>query len=434
MLTSVEADLVRRDSAVPGLATVLDPERFLAAVRRCAPGVDLRDARITYARCKPRSYCRVTYRLDVAGTTVDADARACRPEDLSRWLDGDGYVPGPLGAGRMVLRPSAVLVTVFPNDLKLPQLRPLADADQRRLALSELLPDRPELWEGDLRCLSYRRQRRYVAELCTDTGACAVVKAYTAKSYWHGLHNATVFRSHGALRLARLLGSSDSRRLLAFEWLPGRGLFDAATSPAEEWELAMRTGAALATLHDQDCEGLECWTREDETAALLSLAAEIGFLCPSLAGRADEFARRLGARLAVAPDLHFPVHGDFSAGQVLAAPPDVSVIDLDWACYADPADDLGNMLAQAEVRVLEGVRERSWVESLHDALLTGYAQATRRSLPERIALYTARGLFRRARNPFRLRSPEWPRRTEELLALAETVLHRNGNGAGSGSR
>jgi hypothetical protein len=88
------------------------------------------------------------------------------------------------------------------------------------------------------------------------------------------------------------------------------------------------------------------------------------------------------------------------------------------------------MLAQAEVRALEGERERSWVGSLHNALLTGYAHATRRSIPERITLYTARGLFRRARNPFRLRAPEWPRRTEELLELAETVLHRSGNGAG----
>src|SRR5437870_4641872 len=112
MLSAAETELVRRDSAIPGLALVLDPDAFAAALRKAAPQADLRSAQIAYARLKPRRYCRVTYRLDVAGAPLDVDVRACRPEDLASWLEeGNGsIVSGPLGLGRIVLEDCAVVV------------------------------------------------------------------------------------------------------------------------------------------------------------------------------------------------------------------------------------------------------------------------------------------------------------------------------------
>jgi len=365
----------------------------------------------------------VSYRLDVGGASVDVDVRASQEGDFARLLrDGDEYVGGPLGPGRIVLEDRSLVVTVFPNDLKLPELRHLIDPVKRRDLLRDMLPDRPELWEGELRCLGYRRQRRYTAELRSATGR-AVLKSYTTKAYRHGKINALTFQTGGPLRIARLLGWSDGRQLLAFEWLPGRGLFDLGMPPEIEGEMTARAGAALATLHEQRPDGLECWTREDETASLLSLASEIGFLYPALAGRADELARRVAAQLAGAPDMHVAIHGDFNANQVLMAPSDVSIIDLDWACCADPADDLGNILAQAETLVMVGERPSAWIQGFRDALLAGYRLATKRLLPDRIDTYTARGLFRRARNPFRMRMPEWPTRMEALLARAEAMLN-----------
>lgn len=424
MLSPADADLARRDAAIPGLATVLDPDAFVAALRRATRVAGLGVAQISYVRWKPQAYCRATYRLDVAGVEVDLDVRACRAEDLSSWLeDGDrGLVSSPLGPGRIVLEQCAVLVTVFPNDLKLPELKHLTDSMERERALRELLPDRPDLWQGELRCLRYRPERRYVGELRGADGARAIVKAYTPRAYERGKRNATAFRSIGALRLAGLLGCSDSRRLLAFEWLPGGELFDLEATPGVEREMVSAAGAALAALHDEAPDGLECWTREDESTAVASLAAEVGGICPELGARADELARRLGAQFGTAPDLHLPMHGDFTAGQVLVAPPQVAIVDLDWACSGDPADDLGNIFSQAEGLAVGGQRSWDWVEALKDALLTGYAEAATRPIPERIGLYTARGLFRRARNPFRTRAPDWPRRTEALLARAVADL------------
>ena len=249
-----------------------------------------------------------------------------------------------------------------------------------------------------------------------------LLKAYTRKAYSRCKHNAQSFQSCGLLRVARLLGCSDKNRLLAFEWLPGRLLMDLCTAPELDCDAVAAVGGALATLHGQDSSGLSGWTRAAEAADLLSLSSEIGFICPRLARRADELARRLAAQLAGAPATHCAVHGDFSAKQVIVGLPEVAIIDLDWACTGDPSDDLGNFIAQAERYALRGELTRQRVESFGDALLEGYAEATERRLPQGIGLRTAVQLFRRARFPFRTREPDWPQRTEALLNRAATLL------------
>jgi len=50
MLSPPEADLVRRDGALPGLATVLDPEALIAALASALPTADVRAASIRYVR------------------------------------------------------------------------------------------------------------------------------------------------------------------------------------------------------------------------------------------------------------------------------------------------------------------------------------------------------------------------------------------------
>jgi hypothetical protein len=67
------------------------------------------------------------------------------------------------------------------------------------------------------------------------------------------------------------------------------------------------------------------------------------------------------------------------------------------------------------------VHDAGWVESFSSALLDGYRRATARGLPDRVRLYIALSLFRKARLPFRTREPEWPQRTEALLERAEAL-------------
>jgi len=289
-----------------------------------------------------------------------------------------------------------VLIFVYPNDLKLSALQRLTDPRERELVLRELLPDRADAGRCELRRLRYRPERRYVAALSASDGSTvALLKCYTARGFNRGRRNAQAFRSSGPLRIARLLGSEQRQRMLAFEWIPGRTLADvcAATQPDDTAGAKAVTnaltaaGEALATLHSQNPEGLDRWTREAEAADLLSVGSEIGFISPKLAHRADELARRLAALLAGAPAISLPLHGDFSANQVVIGQQEPAIIDLDWACYGDPADDLGNFIAQTERKALRGELPRHRVESMTDALLAGYQ--AHRALPDRVGLYTA---------------------------------------------
>ena len=114
------------------------------------------------------------------------------------------------------------------------------------------------------------------------------------------------------------------------------------------------------------------------------------------------------------------MHGDFSANQVVIGQQEAAIIDLDWACYGDPADDLGNFIAQTERKALRGELPRHRVESMTDALLAGYQ--AHRALPDRVGLYTAVEVFRRSRFPFRMCESDWPQQTEALIERAEEIL------------
>src|SRR5262245_51509290 len=90
MLPPAEADIVRRDPDVAGLAEVRDPDVFIVALRKAALQADLRSAQIAYVQLQLLRYCHVTYRLDVAGEALDVEVRACRLGDLSTWQDTAG--------------------------------------------------------------------------------------------------------------------------------------------------------------------------------------------------------------------------------------------------------------------------------------------------------------------------------------------------------
>ena len=78
MLSPCDAGLAGRDRSLPGLATLLDAEAFVALVRRAAPASAVRGARIEYVKYKPGVNCLVGYRLDVDGVLRDGYARALR--------------------------------------------------------------------------------------------------------------------------------------------------------------------------------------------------------------------------------------------------------------------------------------------------------------------------------------------------------------------
>ena len=412
MLSRADAQFVRRDAALPGLATMLDPEALAAALAPFMPAIDPGSVHIEYVRYKPGKNCIVAYRIGVAGTEVTLFAKAHPAFRRSS--------PRPLGSKRIVLQGGALMVSTFPADGKLRAVAELLDPERRSRVLREVVPERPDLWGGIIKGLRYMPERRYVAQVLAGGIVQASVKVYIEREY-ETVRGAKAFESRGPLRIARRLGCSDAHHIVSHEWLSGRLLSESILDPEMDREAMGRTGAALAELHSQRPRGLDRLTRRAEGATLLSLSANLGFVLPHLSGRFDRLARRLANSLAAESAVGEPIHGDFYAKQVLLGEDTVALLDLDRAAYGDPAADLGLFAAHLEREALRGTLTAGRLEALRDALLEGYRRAGR-PIPSRLPLYTGVGLLRLTPDPFRFREPSWPERTEALLDRCEAVL------------
>ena len=424
MLSPPDADLARRDPALAGLSLLLDPDAFMAALSHHLPESDLRTAQITYVRYKPRTSCLVGYQFDLQGQAVNVYARAHRLDaiDKIRKYLARPAVPGSLGPGPFLLEEHATLVSCFPNDAKLVALARLAKPAARQRLLYKIIPERPELGTGKLQQLRYKPERRYVARIHAEDNSGLVLKLYTGPDYQAAQLNARVLESRGPLRLARRLGRSNRHHILALEWLPGRLLEDIITLPEPEVEKVTAVGVALAELHAQNPKRLKHLTHADEAKALFAVAKGIAFVCPHLAGHANDLVRRMSALIADEPVLDYPIHGDFYAAQVLLAGDAVAILDLDQAARGDPASDLATFVAHLESDAIRGHFDPDHVAPVQEALLKGYQAATRHFISARLQLYTAARLFRLAPHPFRQREGCWPEKTEAVLERVEALL------------
>ncbi|HYO48275.1 MAG TPA: hypothetical protein VEW94_00380, partial [Chloroflexia bacterium] len=180
MLSTHNDDLVRRDTAIPGLGVLLDPDAFLAALSSCLPEGGLSAAHPTYVRYKPGMNCLVGYRLEVEGAKVAAYAKGHRA-DARDQLDKareQASVASQFGPGRIVLDKHSIVLSVFPNDGELKTLTRFGDAGAWQALLRRIFTSRPDLWEGTVRSIRYKPERRYVTQLVAGQGPAAVLKVY----------------------------------------------------------------------------------------------------------------------------------------------------------------------------------------------------------------------------------------------------------------
>lgn len=422
MLSLPDAELLRRDPALPGLSLLLDPERFTARLRESAteeaPGL-LRPA---YVRYKPGTSCLVEYRKDTSGEPA-LYAVARRPNAVdklnkARRRSTTGEVPG---MGTTVLDDGAIEVSWFPSDASLPALARLTEAETRAGLLRERFPDLPGLRESTLTTLAYKPERRYVARLAGTAGEAAVLRLYTEQGFQAAREPARTFRSAGPLRVPKRLGRSVRHRMLLVEWLPGQPLREVIVNPAAGMEVVSLVGAAVAELHAQPAPRLRVLPREKEVASVGAAAEAVAMLCPHLVSTVRELAQRLATRISDSPPMSTAIHGDLYAEQLLVSGNEVAVLDLDRARLGDPAADLGLFLAHLEREVLGGALARHRADDIREAFLYGYGTSAGRSVPERIPTYIALGLLSLAVEPFRRRAPEWPDRIAALVDRAVRV-------------
>jgi Phosphotransferase enzyme family len=417
MLSRADADLVRRDPALPALGTALDPEAFAAVLRRIMPDSVVEPGQISYVRYKPGMSCLIGYRFASGKLAPFVSAAAFRANAQIK-LNKARSRPG-----RTVLDELALVVSVFPHDDKLNALERLADPNRRQRMLMKLLPELPKLWAGDIVPIRFKPDRRYVATLSVEGIPEAVLKFYGRDGFDSAWRSALAFQSGATFRIPALLGCSPRRRALAWQWLPGRSLTAAMNDERFLPRSVAAVGAALAELHGQLAAPLESRPRHTEAASLPAVAKWVAHICPSLSHRAHRLADRLARRLAEMPAENQSLHGDFYASQVLLDGTSIRLTDFDEAFRGDPAHDLGTFLAHLEANAVRCHLPRDLVAPVTAALVDGYRDCARDGVTDdRIALYTSVGLLRLAAHPFRSREPLWPKRTAAILERADKIL------------
>jgi len=191
------------------------------------------------------------------------------------------------------------------------------------------------------------------------------------------------------------------------------------------------TAIALARLHTSAVrlEGpLRTGAKEARRAS--ERAALTATYCPVLADRARRLARRLRKSLEpLQPDTYRPAHGGFKPSQLLFCGEQVFVVDMDGLRLADPALDVGYLLAYLRPDGLWYGRAgmRRWFESAAAKFVSAYRRAmcergidetTIGGILERARLYAAAALFKiAARRVHRLNSP----RPAELAAMLTEI-------------
>jgi tRNA A-37 threonylcarbamoyl transferase component Bud32 len=426
MLSPPDADLARRDSAIPGLGLLLDPEAFAKALRTALPDAGVGAAKARYVRYKPGTNCLVAYRLEVAGAETDVYAKAFRADARGKLRNAYNRLKAGsrLGPGGAVLDDAVTAVFAFPNDLKLDSLADVAGGTSRQRGLAGLVPDHPDLWGASLLRLRYKPERRYVARMVSKTGAQALLKVYAAHEYSAAIHGVSAFVSRGPLQVARRIGQADRRRALVLEWLPGQSLSEALHDPRFDANTLHLVGEALAELHAQKAPGLARTDGASHVASLLAAAGAVAAICPHLAERAHDLTYRIAGKLPRISLQANPIHGDFSADQVLLNGAGVSILDLDAATHSDAAADLGSFAADLEYRALGDHLSAHRAATTSGALVEGYCAARRCREPDDLDLYVAAGLLRLAPHPFRNREPDWPARTGAILERCGAILDR----------
>ena len=428
MLDLPEQSLVTRDRALPGLATLLDDERFAELLER-ATGSRPVSLAARYLRYKPGTRCLAAYTCRLQDRTVSLHAVAHGEDAAVRLEKAEArcWTPGLLGEGVWSERAQGIAVYAFPNDLRVPSLASVADPERLQGLLRRVFSESPDLWGGTLRRLAYKPERRYVAAVEVEGVPRAVLRLYSRAGF-ASLRPLSLALAKGRFdESVTRLGRSQRRAAVGYRWVEGEPLHEIIADPARDLRGAVHAGEALAALHLRRVPRAAPDASVDiaqTRASAETVATLLPHLAPRLAEAVRTIARRLSERIVEARI----VHGDFYAKQVVVTRAGATLVDLDALGWGEPLRDLGTFAAHL---VRDAVGERisfARAEAAHQALLGGYEDAGGSLDRDVLELYTAAALLWIAPHFFRGRDVDWPARTESLLAILEGLL-RNGTGA-----
>jgi len=419
------ADLVRRDSNIPGLGLLLDPPGLLSELDRKLDCTQVDDIKLAYLRYKPGMNCLARYELSAAGRTINIYAKA-HGEDaagkLVKSMEREA-IASELGPGRVVFKDSQIVLSTFPNDTKLASLQCLVDVEYRQRLFRRLFGPDSE-WQDSTfgQTLNYKPERRYVASLTRPDGKSALVKFYSRSGYSKARTISRKLSESRAGFYPKTLGRSKKHAAVAYLWQPGTTLRQLHTGGKLTTADLMAVAESLVEFHASGRGGLSLLNPREEGGRLRALAQQVGILLPHLQQRTDRMARQLAQWRAEQAPVKQPVHGDFYDKQAIVCDGKVRLIDLDAARLDNPLLDLGSYTAHLE-RPMDSIgMSRTEVELQKETLLNRYAELTGSICEKQLNNFIALGLFDLIHQPFRNWAGDWPALTEQLLNRVECLF------------
>lgn len=396
---------VPADPALPSLPELLDAHTMAPLLGGMLADAGVPDVRVHSVRYKPGHNVVVEYAVGTGSGWFTAVAYAAE-SDLETKLDrrrnrrlGDRVTDKTPARDPLAFVPEvSALVQWLPLDIRLSLLSLNGEKLARRLAeagLTDVPAESPVL-------IRYRPRRRAVLRIGPH-----IVKAYRdARDFEEAQRG---LRAVAALRTVRTPAyeatlSSDQGTVQACV---------EGCSPSLRPRASEAAGSLLADLHTDTVLPLSQITTTDILAKSAVRATFAGHLVPELQPELDS----LIADLEAAAPSGLPAvtsHGNFHAGQLLASPDGLVMIDVDRLCLAAPAYDLASYAAHMAFGQPD---ELEVVTATLESLLTGYGKR-----PAGLEWFVANCLLRRLAVPFRHQDEHWPAATACLIASARGSL------------
>lgn len=362
--------------------------------------------RVHNVRYEPGERCRIAWEVEVSSE--------------------DGRARDTLGV--IEIRPEAVHVRGFWEDPDLPHLAEAVTPARATSHLSSFAPRstvervHPAHYHPGSRCtLRYDMAGSAMPPvlfgkvLSSDAGHLLDV-AQAIRGSAAGGHRSPIIEPLGwcePLRMLVLSPCSDATELHDI-------VFDPAVPTERRQGWMSEVGSTLARLHAAPVSGLGWRGIGDDLAGLQAVSHVVATCAPATW---PAFDVALGCLSALPWTEQPPVvsHGAFRTDQLLAVDGHAVMVDIDGLCLADPARDLGNMLAYLRWKAIRQPHHAAFIYEAADSFLHGYGRLARLPDGSRIAVHQAASMLKIAERRFqRLEVTAWglvPRLVEEAGEL-----------------
>ena len=429
LAVEASADIVRRDSSLPGLPNLLQPESLKTPIAELLQTETLSSVQLNYLRYKPHRRCIALLDVNTHHGRELITATAMTADSWNKFRQKSELA---LAAGHVLQVDSRRLILErFPYDRHLRHIAKLSHEQSRGRLLRRILPIHHDLRHLDCRNvqlerLAYKPARRFVVSVDFDERLLQNrVGKYVLKFHSQSTFQAAAgrIRTIGRLMLPEAMPADCCERYqaIATPWVPGQSLADLLSDgnqlPASS--TLQEVGRTLAKLHAFDLPAdvdVPVANAAKAASDLRRLADDLAFLYPPLA----EDVRQVfsTAYQSLSNDNHMTlIHGDFYAKQVVVDGQNVRFIDFDAVSIGSPWSDVGNFVARL---YWNHIRGQMTADRLHWAIHHFHSGYRQRSGWNESAYRSclAIGLLKCMPHTFRLAADNWPDLFARLLSLA----------------